>query len=81
MYKRTKQDIIRDVQIFITEHYFLFSKKEIYQMLRAKGYSYPTIEKYYRKYDAQVKKLEEENAKLKSKLEQIDKEIDTFNGA
>ena len=81
MYKRTKKDIIADVQIFITEHYFLLTKKEIYKVLRARGYSYPTIEKYYRKYDAQVKKYEEENSKLKSKLEQIDKAIEDFNGA
>ena len=81
MFKRTKKDVINDVKIFITENYFLLSKKEIYKILRAKGYSYPTIEKYYRAYDMQVKKYEEENQKLKNKLEQINKAIDEFKGA
>ena len=81
MFKRTKKDVINDVKIFITENYFLLSKKEIYKILRAKGYSYPTIEKYYREYDMQVKKYEEENQKLKNKLEQINKAIDEFKGA
>ena len=73
--------MLYEVKIFITENYFLLSKREIYKILRAKGYSYPTIEKYYRAYDMQVKKYEEENQKLKNKLEQIDKAIDEFKGA
>jgi len=81
MYKRTKKDVIYDVKIFIAEHYLLLSKQEIYKILKAKGYSYPTIEKYYNAYDMQMKKYSEENAKLKAKLEQINKEIDNFNGA
>jgi len=81
MFKRTKRDVLYDVKIFITEHYFSLSKQEIYKILRAKGYSYPTIEKYYKEYDAQVRKYEEENAKLKAKLEQINKTIDEFKGA
>ena len=79
MFKRTKKDVIRDVQIFITENYFLLSKREIYKILRLKGYSYPTIEKYYNAYDKQIKKFSEENEKLKAKINEIEKFIDDDN--
>jgi hypothetical protein len=81
MYKRTRKDIF-EIKEFIVENFLILSKKEIYRILLAKGYSYPTIEKYYTQYlneNNKIKQYEEENIKLKNKLNEVLNTIDGKN--
>jgi hypothetical protein len=81
MYKRTRKDIF-EIKEFIVENFLILSKKEIYRILLAKGYSYPTIEKYYNQYlneNKKIKQYEEENIKLKNKLNEVLNAIDGKN--
>jgi hypothetical protein len=78
MYKKTKKDIY-ELKEFIIDNFAILSKREVYRILLAKGISYPTIEKYYKQYanqNQQIKQYEDDNNKLKNKLQEILKTID-----
>ncbi len=68
MYKRSKKEVA-ELKIYINDNFNL-PKKVVYEHLRHLGFSYPTIEKYYKKKAADAEQLKEID-KLKEKLQKL----------
>ncbi len=75
MFKRTKNDINKLISLIYIYQKRGYDKREIYELLKAKGYSYPTIFKYY---NDMIKDKEINNnmqIELENKLKQIEEAI------
>lgn len=70
MYKKKKSDIEHLSHFIIKSIESNVSRKQIYLVLRKEGFSYPTIEKYYRKYN-ELYKSGQKATEFQAKIEKL----------